>query len=694
MMNDMKLTEKPIKSSDKEKLNDNAIFNAFQASFSNVFGPVPYIDNSRCSVDENGFRYDCTESESLFYNNQYICLRRMCQNINTLGINWHDNINLEQIGEAKRCLLDFVYNSANVHTLQFEGNRGWGKTTILRFLFFHIIPMLNQVNNIKIVPIYLSMNRHINDYKGLELKRDTLKVLYGSLSDAIDSYYHNDLSNINNDFWLHITSKYGFNKYKISLGRIEKMNCSAQEKEDKKWSIYDEILRSRDAKLHAFSYFVKQHNSIPLIILDDLDPLDTPIVQILFDEIYRIANTFSVKVIYTIRPSTAKKISRMGDYYTSNQRYVLSKPELFDVYLENCINQLIQKINKFSHIEITLDTKKVSISDATQFYLNFLKILKQDRSRHLLESLSDGDIRLYNQLVKTCVQSGLINSEELITKLLDVNFDQERSVPYWIIYTSIITQNHKLLFREVKANNNEHIINLLCNGGSTFNKHLIRLHLLSFFVKRGNADNSLNEISDYYNDLFNKKYNSRVKSSIQRAIKKFNNSSINDKDRMRLGLISNEDQLFIKNNSDIEKQEYKITDVGNYYFDELITTFEYLSYMKDDVDYPEAIAEQIKNNIEAKYQQQRFDEVTKYLRFLFEQEKDFIDPLTTNQLQTYKDSFSPWFKYKKWLFSELFVDKMIEYGNATWRDSISNLSEINSLKAEISSYLCRKKINE
>jgi hypothetical protein len=439
------------------------------------------------------------------------------------------------------------------------------------------------------------------------------------------------------------------------------------------------------------------HNNnklIPVIILDDLDPLDTNVVELIFNEIYKITRRFKIKVIYTIRPMTYKKIDRIADF-TNTLLVDLIKPELLEYYLEKFIIILIEKIGYSKVSEIKLGNKTITITDAKRFYSNFLKILTQERSRELLGYLTNGDIRLYKELVKTCLGSGLINSEELIAKLIDDKFDVNKSVPYWIVYTSIITQNHKLIFPSVKSHNNEHIISLLCNGGETFHTYLMRLHLLSYFMKIGNAAKSFSEIMEVFESVFAKKDNSKLCKSLHRAIKKLNNSNL-DEARKRTGLIHNEETLFIAEGKDELKQknyEFRITNIGKYYYNNLIATFEYLSFMKDDVDFPEEIARTIQNNIEAKTQQQRFNEVVKYLNFLFEEEKMFINSLKTKvKIQAYKDNFAPTKNHGKILFSELFAVSMINYGVDNSRDSISYLSDIKALKDRIDLYIIEKKL--
>ena len=215
-------------------------------------------------------------------------------------------------------------------------------------------------------------------------------------------------------------------------------------------------------------------------------------------------------------------------------------------------------------------------------------------------------------------------------------------------------------------------------------------------MKIGNAAKKFSEIMEVFESVFTKKDNDKLSKSLHRAIKKLNNSNLDDEKRTRAGLIHNEDKLIIIEEKDELKNknyEFKVTNIGKYYYNKLITTFEYLSFMKDDVDFPDEIANKIQNNIEAKTQQQRFNEVVKYLSFLFDVEKTFINTLTTRaKLQAYKDNFAPTKNHGKVLFSELFVVSMINYGVDDWRDNISYLSDIKALKDRIDLYITAKKL--
>lgn len=480
----MKLTEKTnIKFADKSKLTENEIYKAFQTTYNDVFDNVPEIEISQCSITNEGFDYKKSAYEKTFYEDKYTNLRAQCTNIKTLGLTIPDNVK-HNICIAKKDLLDFTYNLKSNVAAQFKGDRGWGKTTILRYLFFHIIPLLNkeEKNERKVIPIYMSFNRIINDLKKDKNEKEIIDTLYNTLSDKIRHYCVKALSDIveRNDFFKqYLILRDGFGEYRIKFQLIDNKSIGTKEKEKEEEEIYSELLKSNDAILHCFAYTARKNKKlIPIIILDDLDPLDTKVVNVIYKEIYKINRRFNIKIIYTIRPMTYAKIERIADFANNTLPIDFVKPELLDFYLEKYINILIDKIGRSKVLGIKLDDKIITITEAKRFYSNFLIILTQERSRELLGYLTNGDIRLYKELVKTCLGSGLINSEELIAKLIDDKFDANKSVPYWIIYTSIITQNHKLIFPSVKGHNNEHIISLLCNGGETFHTYLMRLYLL------------------------------------------------------------------------------------------------------------------------------------------------------------------------------------------------------------------------
>jgi hypothetical protein len=683
----MKLTRKEnIRSADKNRLADNEIYSAFQATYNGVFEDVPDINIGQCSIENGIFKYKESEKEKYFYKKKYIGLRKKCINLDALGIIFPNDINKDTIGNTKRDLLDFVYNNENEVSLQFEGDRGWGKTTILRYLFFHIIPQLNEINEKKIIPIYVSFNEVVNSLGKKEGDKEILDKFYGILSDIIKHYYTDILSDLTSEFWEnYLITKSGFGDYKIKLERLKGFTNNSDKQDKERIFLHDELLKIPDAILHCFAHAAKiRDRSIPVIILDDLEPLKTSVVNVIFNEIYKINHSFGIKVIYAIRPITAKKIRRISDFTNNFCVRGLNKPELLEIFLDIYMRIFIDKIDNNNVTEIKLDNRIVKISESKKFYLNFLTILKQERSSDLLENIADGNIRIYKELVKTCLCSGFIKSEGLIAKLLDDDYiGVQKSFPYWMVYTCIITQNYKLLFHDVvKQGNSEHVINLLCNGGEHFHTYLIRLHLLSFLVKRGNAGNSYKDIKKTFEGFFNKNDFSNLSKSLCRALKK-----LNDPTDKRAGLIENEDKLSIKSESESEFEnknyEFKVTDVGRYYYHKFITTFEYLSFMKDDVDFPRIIADNINNNIEATSPQDRFNAIEKYLDFLFEEEKKFITSLKQKtKLQTYKDYFSP-SETGKLLFSELFVDSMIAYAEP--RIDISDNS-IRTLKGKINSY--------
>ena len=197
----MKLTEKVnIKFADKSKLPENEIYKAFQTTYNDVFSNVPEIEICQCSIDNDCFDYKKNLDEKTFYEEKYTNLRAQCTNLETLGLTIPDNIK-HNIGNAKKDLLDFTYNLHSKVAAQFKGDRGWGKTTILRYLFFHIIPLLNKLNEKKVIPIYMSFNEIVNNFKKDKDEKEIINAFYNALSDKIKHYFIDILSDMDNAFF-------------------------------------------------------------------------------------------------------------------------------------------------------------------------------------------------------------------------------------------------------------------------------------------------------------------------------------------------------------------------------------------------------------------------------------------------------------------------------------------------------------
>lgn len=367
-----------------------------------------------------------------------------------------------------------------------------------------------------------------------------------------------------------------------------------------------------------------------------------------------------------MRPITYEKIKDQNMYVIDPVHIKMDFPNC-SVFLAETLKNFENKIKTTSkNTKIVVGNKILTPENINVFIRNYCKILSSSEEASLfLESISGGDLRRFRSLVRTYFCSGHIEPEKIMSDLLALN-PTENSLPLWIVYTSIITNNYLSVFPHTKTNEDEFVINLFCNGREYANTYLIRLHILAYSYKH----NSIPELSDFldqYRPLLPSERVVALQNSVKKVLKRFNNA----------GLIKNNKYFHIDRRDSINDIEsFRTQPLAAYYMSDLFTKFEYIAYMKDDIDYDDT-SFGIRDCIEIRDHQERFKEVVKFLQFFFFKEKLFLQQIPQEHLEDYLSNFSPENGY--YLFSHQMVEKMIDYGQRRNFDTY----DLEKLKNEI-----------
>lgn len=643
----MKLTEKY----QATKLPENSIYSAIQCIFHEVFCDVPNIDLSRSSFsEEEGFVYRETEEEQKFYTERNFNLTRETNENNNSNVNKNEND-----------LIDFSIELSK-KMLILHGDQGFGKTTLLRKVFFHTLPKKNN----KILPIYMSFNQYINKISGRN--EESENYFYCNFTNIIRSYMIDFLSRLDHDFYSFLRSKIEHINFDIALRQIENLphrTLSNEQKIREIENLKQEEIKKNSAVLYSLQFVQKECQVIPILIFDDLDALPYDFIRWLFNEAYSISQIYGFKSILSMRPFTYEKIKNQNMYVIDPIPVKIDFPNC-SVFLAETLKNFENKIRTVNkRTEIVAGNKILTPENINIFMRNYCKILSSSDDANLfLKSISGGDLRRFRSLVRAYFCSGHIEPEKIMSDLLALT--AESSLPIWIVYTSIITNNYLSVFPHTKTNEDEFVINLFCNGREYANTYLIRLHILAYSCKH----NSITDLSDFLNQYSPLLPSERVvalQNSVKKVLKRFNNA----------GLIENNKYFHIDRRDCINDIEsFRTQPLAAYYMSDLFTKFEYIAYMKDDIDYDDS-SFGIRNCIEIRDHQERFKDVVKFLRFFFEKEKTFFNQIPQEHMEDYVRNFSPENGY--YLFSHQMVEKMIDYGQRRNFDTY----DLEKLKNEI-----------
>lgn len=684
----MKLTDK-YTNIGEHSLPDNELYNYYQPIWDKiVFAPTPDFNLNNCSINNGIYSYNCTADENEFYNTKYIPLldiiyKDHCKDLVLSGLTTIPNDLRNTLTNIEKYILNFIYDGGNRFIV--TGKKGWGKSTLIRNMVCNIIPKLNLSGGNKYcTPVYISFNTHINDFNKAKNSAEIENIFYKVLSNRMAKFCESFLyENLTGEFfsWLLKQEEYAIDR--INLNNIEKDAeeglLSSIERDKKLSDLRTSILNDNNARtlLYAFSFLSQstQNPSIPVVFLDDLDPLNFKVQRYIFEEIYTLAHHYNIKVVATMRPYSLDRVNRESIMALPLRNYALEMPNL-ETYLSHKTQLMSVQINSLLNKAVQLNDKTIQFQDAPK-YLDFcIKTLLNRDSLFFLKSIADGDIRIFNELIHVYFSSGYISSVELISKMLQKNvgmFDalaneRQNQVPMWIVFSSIITNNHKTVFGRKNNQPSKYVMNILCNGHQSVNSLLIRLHLLAFFIRQNSNQHGLESIYSKYSSMVAStcvnEYDLRL--SLTRAIKRFANARlIGNNNRLRLpdaflAAIENEDEFYIEN-------------LGNYYYNHFLSMFEYIMFMKDDMDLGDN-PYGIRDCIEVTRPIDRFIEVVKYLKHLYKVEVDFIKNLTASEFAIYKTDFSP-IEKNKTMFVQVLIDRMYMY--AQTRKSIFSSKENN-----------------
>lgn len=462
-------------------------------------------------------------------------------------------------------------------------------------------------------------------------------------------------------------------KYFVKCRRLENMvekgilTTSQQLKEI--CALQDVELKRFETILYSLQFIQQEYKIEPIFIFDDLDPLQYDFVIWLFNETYRLSHIYYFKTILVMRPNTYQQIKLCKTFQAIS-------PVEFPLEIPNCSTFLTESLAKFKNeinasvknVNIVVENKKIMPNDINVFVENYCRVALSYEAKLFLENTSGGDLRSLKKLLRTYLSSGYIKLEKILG-LISIDL-KEDSLPIWIVYTSIITNNYLSVFPHTKTNEDDFIINVLCNGGEYTNTYLIRLHILAYFHRFRRISN-LDEFMERYSPLL-QEGDTALRNSIKRVLKRFNNAR----------LITNHKHLYIEKKEEVNDiDEFHILPLGHYYLKDLFFKFEYIVYMKDDIDYDENNKYDIKDCIEVREQAERFKEIVKYLHFFIEKVQIFISQIQLAQLDKYIRCFSP-SEDKCFLFSLQMVNKMSDYGKRRNFD----LYELDGLRKEINEF--------
>jgi hypothetical protein len=615
------------------KIEPNPIYLAFQSQILHGFRQLPQFDYNRALSKDQKFSYYLKDDEYLFHQNVYVPFGKYISDNSFFSTYFPDRATDEiKIDNIEYDLITHLLSSTQLFLI--KAPIGRGKSTFLQHVILYTCQQSETLKK-RILPIIIPVDQKDILSKPSNLGREEILTRFHNeiLTDTMNHYladYSYELDNP--EFWEYIQNSEHFSGLKMLKNylSIKDESILKNPQQFNLWAKdFFEISHNYNFSLSFFEYLIDKVGLIPLIIYENFDELDMEKQKWLFSDIVEISQNHKFKVILPIRPVNyyhlRRNIEALNDYPIHEIDLAPLKIEFF---IKNRIEEINREVEGIDQkVEIEVENIKFSVAKG-QLALNaMLNVLTNEEACTFIAKITNNNLRKVLDQLKIYISSGYIRDWKLYKKILAGIVDQSDFQEYkntlWVVLRSIITGNHVTHFSDREKSPNvatlETIVNLFCNNNSVGdyeeNKFLIRLQLLTFIAK--NPKKNYQEIAEKYDKLFIVQNENR-KDCINRALYRL----------IQGQLIETVDKIMYKNVSEVvHAREVTVTETGYFYLDTFRHYFEYLLYMKDDIDLPEGIS--IKSNLVMNSFSELWTEVIKLLEILLNYEQSFLRNLNT-----------------------------------------------------------------
>ncbi len=679
----MKLTDKLIPS--QYKVDDNEVYRLFQLEINKALRTTVLFDYNRARVENGCFNYTLTEDEVDFHKNIYVPFGRVIS----------DDFNLiSQFGEQKLKELNIGDNEAELLNMLFSnyplifvmGSIGWGKTSFLEHVFLYLSTQSSDLIS-KIVPVYMVLDQIPALQKNYEETDTVIEEFHEKYLDDYLKHYIASIIDFNDEaLFEYVLNSEGFAEHKFELKFLEAQKPTAKIKQailEKKL----EINRETRFAYSAFEYLRDTQGRIPILIYDNVDPLHEKIQNGLLQDAINLAQTYKFKIIFPIRPVNYKAL-RKQIYFPLEFQY--HKIELKPVNMRNFTERRIQAVmsyinNKREALRTEEGTFRLKFEDPVRALEAMLKILLNEDSILLLNNITNHDKRRLCTMIDTYLATGFVRNwgfyRNIMQGIISDDGNDKFKNTLRVLLSSVITGNYETHFSNRATTPIpdilENIINIYCNnknGEYSINPCLLRLHLLNYIFRHDRC--SYEMVLSSYIEL-NQGPEKKLSECVSRALYRLFQGQ----------LIETPENVKYREEKDVAKaKNINITQTGQYYLSTFRNYYEYISFMKDDIDLP--LDTEIKSNVQVTERKDRWNEMVNIVEFLENAEEEFLQTLDSRKKREhYISNFT--YPNGNFIFNMfLTTDMLINYGNQT----DYNIDRLQSLKKKMIEYMEKFKL--
>lgn len=271
----MKLASSYIPST--KKIPDNEIYTHYHVQINKALRPPGDPHPAREHFDCDRYFYELSDDEIEFYEKLYIPSQSFGSSEGDVLLQEYfgsDFIRRNRIGKNEKLLLDFL--RADDRLVVVKAPIGWGKTVLLKYLCFYLIPSSEKLSK-QILPIYMSVDDYSNYLNDLEKPKEILDFIYPEvLLPRLVGMTTCYTSLKNESLWSYLKDKThefaDLREAERDLAEIYSRDLSNISYTQELLSLRRKAKERRDFHLCVARYISDTFSRTPLLIFDNVDP--------------------------------------------------------------------------------------------------------------------------------------------------------------------------------------------------------------------------------------------------------------------------------------------------------------------------------------------------------------------------------------------------------------------------------------
>lgn len=620
-----------------EKIRDNVIYDHYRVQIDEALRSPGDRDPAREIITSEGFDYRFTPQETEFYEKLYILSEGPTEagQPAVTEATGGKTKRYFRTGRIERTLIDFTQTDSRLMAV--IAPVGYGKTVLLKYVWLYLASKLEGLRR-TVLPVYMSVDQRYNELSGPDSPAEIRHLLYELFLKPRLTKVVQPFSGLEQDeFWAFLRKMDDFAYLDLqerALQRIYGIGSSDKDYQRELYQLRREAMSRDSFALCAMKYVVDVKKKIAVLIFDNVDPLSIAIHRTILQEAVRLNEEYRLRIIITMRTSTYNELAADPDSPMDTYPIMpvfVGKRDVRD-YVVRRVQTALKGVRtkQFEYIDGPTGTR-ITHKRAEGIITCMLGRLLSQESIDFLDYITNHNLRKLNDFVRIYLASGYLDVHHLMWSIVEqeaTGYTDYQS-PLWILLSSILTANHKTHFSTRCPDTHvlRHIVNLFCNRKGNVNRYTIRLYILHLLSRERRI--SVERLCRVYESILSPENSENWPSNLDHAIHRL----------LECGLLVSPEYYHIEGGPVKDRlNSLEITDIGEYYLKTVSGYFEYLAFMKDDVEFPGPV--DIRDCVKVADRDSRYREVAAFLEFLFEREKEFLSGLTEPQRQLFRAHFS------------------------------------------------------